>query len=114
MKYEGLEKLEDLEFKRITDKKGLILNLVLNYSCSKCHRRLNLREGYIFYPQEKIILCQRCERKRTKVFRELHKNEPPTRTMNRHMEHYPVPDDGYNQKPIFSKMTAIDIALSAD
>jgi len=110
MKYEGLEKLEDLEFKRITDKKGLILTLVLNYSCSKCHKRLNLREGYTFYPQEKIILCQRCERKRTKVFRE----EPLTNSRNHLPKRYPVPDDGYNQKPIFSKMTAIDIDLSAD
>ena len=64
MKRKGLKSLDDLTFATGRNKSGDIITYVTNYGCGGCFRRLNLREGYTYYPRERIILCAKCERKR--------------------------------------------------
>ena len=63
MKRKGLKSLDDLTFATGRNKSGDIITYVTNYGCGSCFRRLNLREGYTYYPQKQIILCAKCWRK---------------------------------------------------
>ena len=60
----GLKSLDDLKHRVITGRNGNPVTWVTNFVCSKCSRRLNLRDGYTFYPKEQIVLCRMCENRR--------------------------------------------------